>query len=119
MWVKKCRAHQAIRTIASTVFRQCSGLLTQHAQASMNPRSLIRICIVAAVNDKKAAIELTFYSHDIEDASPPSCTIQWDYSYKIPSDGNYLTSLLPGCYIEDSREGFHMTYFWFYVLDWV
>ena len=59
------------------------------------------------------------YSHDTEDASPPACSIQWDYSYKVPSGHNYKSSLLPGCYTAESREGFHMTYYWFYVLDWV
>ena len=71
------------------------------------------------VDGKESAIDLVFHSHDIEDASPPACSIQWDYSYKVPSGDNYKSSLLPGCYTAESREGFHMTYYWFYVLDWV
>ena len=27
-------------------------------------------------------------------------------------------SLLPGCYVTDSREGWHLTYYWFYILEW-
>ena len=64
-------------------------------------------------------VDLVFHSHDIEDASPPTCKIQWDYSYKVPSEKNFQSSLLPGCYTSDSREGFHMTYYWFYIIDWM
>ena len=63
-------------------------------------------------------IDLVFHSHDIEDAEPPACRIVWDYTYLVPSDANYKSSLLPGCALEDSREGWHMTYYWFYVFDW-
>ena len=62
----------------------------------------------------------------IEDASPPMCTIQWDYQYKVPTHyigiaNTYIEadeSLLPVCATADSREGYHMTYYWFSLFDW-
>ena len=75
--------------------------------------------------DNKSSIFLTFYSSVIEDAGPPTCTIDWNYQYKAPShfigvvtDIEAEESLLPGCTTADSREGFHMTYYWFYIFDW-
>ena len=74
---------------------------------------------------KKSSIFLTFYSSVILDASPPTCTIEWNYTYRIPtqyigvsSDSIANESLLPGCATADSREGYHMTYYWFYIIDW-
>ena len=70
----------------------------------------------------EASIYLTFHSSVIEDASPPICDIQWDYSYLVPQGPSRTEdseeSLLPGCFTADSREGYHMTYYWFYLLDW-
>ena len=65
-------------------------------------------------------ISLTFYSSVIEDASPPACKILWDYKYREPKTVNPKESLLPGCSLGDSREGYHMTYYmyWFHILDW-
>lgn len=78
------------------------------------------IAITADMNgNSQSYVDLIFHSHDIEDAAPPMCKISWDYSYRVTSESNFQSSLLPGCYIADSREGFHMTYYWFYVLDWV
>ncbi len=76
--------------------------------------------------DSKSSVTLTFYSSVIEDASPPMCTIQWDYQYKVPTHyigivDTYIEaeeSLLPGCATADSREGYHMTYYWFSLFDW-
>ena len=67
---------------------------------------------VAGDRDGKGYInlELVFHSHDIKDASPPTCTISWDHQYRDPLGPDQEISLLPGCYIEDSREGSHMTY---------
>jgi secretion-regulating guanine nucleotide exchange factor len=65
-----------------------------------------------------ASLYLVFHSHVIADASPPTCTIKWEYSYLVPSSANYRSSLLPGCATSDSREGFHLTYYWFYIMDW-
>lgn len=73
----------------------------------------------------KASVYLTFHSSVVLDASPPTCTIDWNYSYRLPT--NTLgpasqevaeESLLPGCFTADSREGYHMTNYWFYILDW-
>ena len=69
--------------------------------------------------DKSGMISLTFYSSVIEDASSPSCDIAWNYSYVTPKHPGLKESPLPGCWTAESREGFHMTYYWFYVLDWV
>ena len=75
--------------------------------------------------DTQSSIFLTFYSSVIEDASPPTCTIDWKYQFRVPT--HYLglvtnvdadESLLPGCATADSREGYHMTYYWFYIFDW-
>lgn len=63
-------------------------------------------------------IEVVFYSSVIEDASHPSCKIEWDYTYLTPSTPTPKDSLLPGCFVMDSREGYHMTYYWFHALDW-
>ncbi len=67
-------------------------------------------------------LNLIFYSSVIEDASPPTCTITWSGQYNNPTPvvkwGDPLPSPLPGCYVQDSREGYHMTYYWFFILDW-
>lgn len=69
-----------------------------------------------------SSIFLTFYSSVVLDASPPTCTINWNGSYLLPTQppgqSTTLESLLPGCFIADSREGYHMTNYWFYILDW-
>ena len=74
---------------------------------------------------QKSSIFLTFYSSVILDASPPTCTIDWNYKYRTPTQyigvkENIVAteSLLPGCATADSREGYHMTYYWFYIIDW-
>ena len=66
----------------------------------------------------KSSVIVTFFSSVIEDASHPSCKIEWNYSYKEPKTTDPTESLLPGCFVADSREGYHMTYYWFYILDW-
>jgi len=63
-------------------------------------------------------VYLTFYSSVILDASHPACKILWDYKYREPKTANPKESLLPGCWLGDSREGYHMTYYWFHILDW-
>ena len=76
--------------------------------------------------DTQSSIFLTFYSSVIEDASPPTCTIQWNYKFKVPMNfigivDTYVEAsenLLPACGTADSREGYHMTYYWFYIYDW-
>jgi len=65
-------------------------------------------------------VYLTFHSSVIEDASPPTCNIAWNGTYLVPTKlTNQLPSLLPGCMTMDSREGYHMTSYWFYLIDWV
>ena len=69
-------------------------------------------------------LDLTFHSSVIEDASPPTCSITWPGKYLVPpveemGKLNLLPSLLPGCFTMDSREGYHMTSYWFYLLDWM
>lgn len=64
-------------------------------------------------------IEVTFYSSVIEDASHPSCRILWDYKYTQPvMSSSCKPTFLPGCFNAESREGYHMTYYWFNILDW-
>ena len=72
-------------------------------------------------SEEHTYIDIIFYSSVIEDASHPSCRILWDYKYTEPaplSNYNCKPSLLPGCFNAESREGYHMTYYWFNVLDW-
>lgn len=83
------------------------------------------IYTVNSDGQEKASVYLTFHSSVIEDASPPTCTIDWNYSYRIPTNtigpGSRDVadeSLLPGCFTMDSREGYHMTNYWFYIIDW-
>ena len=82
------------------------------------------VYIINAIKNS-SSVFLTFHSSVIEDASPPTCTIDWNYTYRLPQEvlGPGSTSpanesLLPGCFTMDSREGYHMTYYWFYILDW-
>ncbi|KAK3096669.1 hypothetical protein FSP39_002250 [Pinctada imbricata] len=63
-------------------------------------------------------IYLTFYSHAVLDASHPACQITFDGNYLVPKPGKYDMSLLPNCFVMDSREGENMTYFWFKIYDW-
>lgn len=63
-------------------------------------------------------IDVTFYSSVIEDASHPSCRILWDYKYAEPVMSMCKPAFLPGCFNAESREGYHMTYYWFNILDW-
>jgi len=67
-------------------------------------------------------LHMLFRSSVIEDASPPTCDINWNGSYITPwpiqSEQIVLTSPLPGCFTMESREGYHMTSYWFYLLDW-
>ncbi|KAK7474102.1 hypothetical protein BaRGS_00034631 [Batillaria attramentaria] len=62
----------------------------------------------------KMQVDLTFHSSVIEDASPPACQIPWNGSYLDPPS----PSPLPACFVMDSREGYHMTYYWFRLLEW-
>ncbi len=68
--------------------------------------------------DGKSSVIVTFFSSVIVDASHPSCKIQWNYSYLEPTSEDSNRSLLPGCFNAESREGYHMTYYWFHILDW-
>ena len=62
-------------------------------------------------------LQVTFYASAIG-VQPPSCSILWDYKYLEPQTDNSSGSLLPGCFISDSQEGWHVTYYWFYILEW-
>ncbi|XP_048733964.1 uncharacterized protein LOC125650062 isoform X1 [Ostrea edulis] len=63
-------------------------------------------------------VHLTFHSSVIEDASPPSCIIPFNGTYLVPTAIHPGMSLLPNCFVMDSREGYHMTYYWFKIFDW-
>jgi len=67
-------------------------------------------------------VSLIFHSSVVEDADPPGCDISWNGTYLVPThpddSWNPNTDLLPGCATGDSREGYHMTYYWFHLLDW-
>nr|XP_022333231.1 uncharacterized protein LOC111130447 [Crassostrea virginica] len=63
-------------------------------------------------------VSLIFHSSVIEDASPPTCKIPFNGTYLIPSAKEPEMSLLPHCFVMDSREGYHMTYYWFKIFDW-
>ncbi|KAK7098505.1 hypothetical protein V1264_002781 [Littorina saxatilis] len=66
----------------------------------------------------KMHVFLTFHSSVIEDASPPTCNIPWNGTYINPTENNMDSSPLPSCATADSREGYHMTYYWFRLLEW-
>merc|ERR1711973_208188 len=68
----------------------------------------------------KYSVWLEFRSSVIEDASPPTCTINFNGTFVLPGLGgdDERLSPLPGCFTADSREGFHMTYYWFYLYLW-
>ncbi|KAK7474104.1 hypothetical protein BaRGS_00034633 [Batillaria attramentaria] len=63
-------------------------------------------------------VDLTFHSSVIEDASPPTCNIPWNGTYLSPTRTDPRESPLPGCWTAESREGYHMTYYWFRFLEW-
>ena len=64
-------------------------------------------------------IDVTWYTSAIS-IQPPSCRIKWDAQYLVPKveDAPYMYSLLPGCFINDSQEGYHVTYYWLHILEW-
>eukprot|EP00058_Branchiostoma_floridae_P013211 XP_002598699.1 hypothetical protein BRAFLDRAFT_95815 [Branchiostoma floridae] len=68
----------------------------------------------------KMSVNLTFYSSVIEDAEPPTCQIPWNGTYVSPRPNTdpMHDSPLPGCFTMDSREGWYLTAYWFYLLDW-
>ncbi|XP_066284275.1 uncharacterized protein [Branchiostoma lanceolatum] len=68
----------------------------------------------------KMSVDLTFHSSVVLDASPPTCRIPWNGTYvtPLPNTDPLRNSPLPGCFTMDSREGYHMTAYWFYLLDW-
>eukprot|EP00300_Choanocystis_sp_HF-7_P024140 c25544_g1_i1.p1 GENE.c25544_g1_i1~~c25544_g1_i1.p1 ORF type:complete len:174 (+),score=28.87 c25544_g1_i1:1-522(+) len=61
---------------------------------------------------------VTFHSSVIMDASPPSCAFNFNASYGPPTTPGSSEGILPGCFTMESREGFHMTSYWFYILSW-
>ncbi|XP_045156403.1 uncharacterized protein LOC123522933 [Mercenaria mercenaria] len=71
------------------------------------------------MNNNKYTVSLTFHSSVIEDASPPTCDLSWNGTYLVPkSPVKENPDLLPSCFVQDSREGYHMTSYWFHLLDW-
>merc|ERR1712179_343456 len=65
-------------------------------------------------------LSLVYHSTTIEDADPPQCSISWNGTYLVPgSPVKYQPNLLPSCFTQDSREGWHLTYYWFQLLDWL
>lgn len=85
---------------------------------------LLSCCFVLSLCYIFQTISLTFHSSVIEDAGPPTCDISWNGTYLVPkkptneSTGRPDADLLPSCFIMDSREGYHMTYYWFHLLEW-
>lgn len=70
-------------------------------------------------NAADGGVQVTFYSSVIEDAPPPTCTIAGPLNYSNPASTLPGSSpILPHCFIMDSREGYHMTGFWFTALTW-
>uniref|UniRef100_A0A8W8I8Z0 Uncharacterized protein n=2 Tax=Magallana gigas TaxID=29159 RepID=A0A8W8I8Z0_MAGGI len=75
--------------------------------------------VLSEENDGNSmVVSLVFHSSVIEDASPPACKIPFNGTYLVPTAKNPDMSLLPNCFVMDSREGYHMTYYWFKVFDW-
>merc|ERR1719323_2854089 len=68
----------------------------------------------------KYTLSLEFGSSVVEDASPPACNINFNGTFLLPQPlpvaRNYLRMPpLPFCFTMDSREGYHMTYYWFFL----
>ena len=64
-----------------------------------------------------------FMSSNIMDASPPACYIPYinateRLGYILPAHLGDAPQLMT-CSVADSREGYHMTFYWFSVLSWV
>ncbi|XP_033749410.1 uncharacterized protein LOC117334081 [Pecten maximus] len=79
----------------------------------------ITVSMMKAGNGRDAmTLDVMFESHVIVDAAHPECRFNWNGSYLVPTAENPKKSLLPGCFVMDSREGYHMTYYWFHLLDW-
>jgi len=74
----------------------------------------------------KYTIWLEFHSSVVLDASPPTCNIYTNGSFILPppqqpsqSASQYeVMPPLPSCFTADSREGYHMTYYWFFLYEW-
>ena len=66
-------------------------------------------------------IHITFESHDVLDASHPTCDLHFNETYIAPQthllNRKGIYSPLPSCSTADSREGANMTYFWFFLLE--
>lgn len=62
-------------------------------------------------------VEVTFYSSEIMDAEPPRCSIPVPGNYSNPASPD-VAPALPHCFVMDSREGYHMTAYWFSILTW-
>ena len=76
-------------------------------------------------DDGNSIIVPTFYSTYMPQATPPSCNIEWNYTYLLPAKvlGRQSSvvaneSLLPGCVVTDSWDNVHTTVYWFHILKW-
>eukprot|EP00052_Salpingoeca_macrocollata_P004496 m.41657 g.41657 ORF g.41657 m.41657 type:complete len:155 (+) comp14254_c0_seq2:3-467(+) len=73
--------------------------------------------VCSDLTKKGPCVNLVFHSHVIEDASPPTCSFEVSkLKFGTPTDKD--RNVLPMCFTMDSREGYHMTYYWFYALQW-
>ena len=91
-----------------------------------SPRQQVGTCdsgpLIWAPTDK--GIWVSFQSSVIEDASPPECYIPYSNAstqtidYVLPVSLSNGQIQLPSCSKGDSREGYHMTYYWFSVFSW-
>lgn len=61
-----------------------------------------------------------FHSTSLEPVYPPTCTIDWNYSYRLPTQNVAEESLLPGCSTSSTGgpAGIQTVSYLFYVLDW-
>lgn len=74
-------------------------------------------------NDKgNTSVVVSYRSIFMATAFTWSCSIDWDYKYRLPSQtmGNAEESLLPGCFTTDTfgPESIEVVSYWFYILDW-
>ena len=71
-----------------------------------------------------SSIVPTFYSTFLPQAYPPTCTIDWNYGYRLPTkvigpgSASANESLLPWCSAFEQRDGVHTTTYWFHILEW-
>ena len=66
------------------------------------------------------SVAVSYTSTFIATAYTWTCTIDWNYAYRVPSRNirSADESLLPGCFTTGSFGPVEVVSYWFYILDW-